>query len=293
MRRIVTTAVAGLAAIAASLTMAGVASANPGITQISPEHSGYSATSAQFKDVSASVYLRNPEQYTGVVAGFGHSVQLWSADKVIVLGVSDTTAAGSKASGFSPAVAVFNRSDHSLTASSTDGTISATWHPAGGPPQPATAGGSFPVGTTVTERAHYNLTTGDVNFTATDTAGDQFTATYAAGLGQSFNQARIGTEFGSTPWTAPATFTPPANWAKIGVFNNARLVTYSGHAGTLTSWWVTHVLEANTVAQSATGDWVSVPSNFGNGGASFATFFVPASGQQATHSGSLAVHAAN
>ena len=290
MRRVVTTAVAGLAAIAASLTMAGVASASPGITQISPEHSGYSATGAQFKDVSASVYLRNPEQYTGVVAGFGHSVQLWSADKVIVLGVSDTTAAGSKASGFSPAVAVFNRSDHSLTASSTDGTISATWHPAGGPPQPATAGGSFPVGTTVTERAHYNLTTGDVNFTATDTAGDQFTATYAAGLGQSFNQVRIGTEFGTDPWTAPS-YSPPAGWTKIGVFNNVRLAPYSGRAGTLTSSWVTHALEANTEAQSSTGDWVSIPSNLGNGGTSFVTVFVPASGQRPMQAGPLAPRA--
>lgn len=290
MRRIVTTAVAGLAAIAASLTMAGVASASPGITQISPEHSGYSATGAQFKDVSASVYLRNPEQYTGVVAGFGHSVQLWSADKVIVLGVSDTTAAGSKASGFSPAVAVFNRSDHSLTASSTDGTISATWHPAGGPPQPATAGGSFPVGTTVTERAHYNLTTGDVNFTATDTAGDQFTATYQAGLGQSFNQVRIGTEFGTDPWTAPS-YSPPAGWTKIGVFNNVRLAPYSGRAGTLTSSWVTHALEANTEAQSSTGDWVSIPSNLGNGGTSFVTVFVPASGQRPMQAGPLAPRA--
>ena len=290
MRRIVTTAVAGLAAIAASLTMAGVASASPGITQISPEHSGYSATGAQFKDVSASVYLRNPEQYTGVVAGFGHSVQLWSADKVIVLGVSDTTAAGSKASGFSPAVAVFNRSDHSLVAATGNGTMDAQWCPAGGTCQSAASGGSFPVGTTVTERAHYNLTTGDVNFTATDTAGDQFTATYAAGLGQSFNQVRIGTEFGTDPWTAPS-YSPPAGWTKIGVFNNVRLAPYSGRAGTLTSSWVTHALEANTEAQSSTGDWVSIPSNLGNGGTSFVTVFVPASGQRPMQAGPLAPRA--
>ena len=290
MRKIVITAVAGLAAVAASLTMAGLASASTGTVQISPEESGYSATGAQFKDVSASVYLRNPEQYASEVAGFGHSVQLWSPTQVMVLGVSDTTAPGSASSGFSPAVAVFNRSDHSLTASSTDGTISATWHPAGGPPQPATAGGSFPVGTTVTERAHYNLTTGDVNFTATDTAGDQFTATYAAGLGQSFNQVRIGTEFGTDPWTAPS-YSPPAGWTKIGVFNNVRLAPYSGRAGTLTSSWVTHALEANTEAQSSTGDWVSIPSNLGNGGTSFVTVFVPASGQRPMQAGPLAPRA--
>jgi hypothetical protein len=107
MRRIVATAVAG---IAASLTMAGMAAASTGTTQISPEEAGYSVTGTQFKDVSASVYLRNPEQYASVIGGYGHSVQLWSPSQVVVLGVSDTTAAGSAASGFSPAVAVFDRS---------------------------------------------------------------------------------------------------------------------------------------------------------------------------------------
>ena len=289
MRKFLTTAVAGIAAIAASLTMAGMASASTGTTQISPEEAGYSATGTQFKDVSASVYLRNPEQYAGVVAGYGHSVQLWSANQVMVLGVSDTTAAGSAAAGFSPAVAVFDRSTHNLVASSTGSTINAQWCPVGGPCQPATSGGSFPTGTTVTERMHYNAAAGAANFTATDTAGDRFTATYPVGTGQSFNQARIGTEFGNDPWTAP-TFTPPVNWAKVGIYNNARLITSSGHAGTLTSSWVTHALEANTNAQSVTGDWVSIPSSLANNGASFATFFVPVSGQGATHAGALAIH---
>jgi len=290
MRKIVTTAVAGIAAITTSLVLAGTASASTGVTQISPEEAGYSATGAQFKDVSASVYLRNPEQYAAVVAGYGHSVQLWSADRVMVLGVSDTTAAGSATAGFSPAVAVFDRGTHNLVASSAGGTIGAQWCPAGGSCQPAASGGSFSAGTTVTERVHYNAAAGAVNFSATDTAGDQFNATYPVGTGESFNQARIGTEFGSDPWTAPA-FTPPANWTKIGIYNNARLVTYSGHTATLTSWWVTRALEANTEAQSVTGDWVAIPSNLGNGGASFATFFVPASGQHRTQAGSPAPHA--
>jgi hypothetical protein len=290
MRKIATTAIAGIAGIATSLTMAGMAAASTGTTQISPEEAGYSATAAQFQTVSASVFLRNPEQYATVVAGYGHSVQLWSSSLVMVLGVSGTTAAGSAAAGFSPAVAVFDRASHALLASSTDGTIPAQWCPAGGSCQPATSGGSFPAGTTVTERMHYSPATGTANFTASDTAGDRFTATYNAGTGQSFNQARIGTEFGATPWAAP-TFTPPANWAKIAVYNNARLVSYSGHAATLDSWWVNHALEANTGAQSETGDWVAIPSNLANSGASFATFFVPASGQRPMHAGPLAPHA--
>ena len=127
---------------------------------------------------------------------------------------------------------------------------------------------------TVTERMHYSTSTGTANFKATDTAGDVFTASYSAGLGQSFNQARIGTEFSVDPWTAPS-FSPPANFTKIGVYNDARLVTYSGHASTLTSWWVHHALEANTNAQSVSGDWVAIPTFLYNSGASFQTFFVP------------------
>src|SRR5215471_3441060 len=290
MRKMVTAAIAGIVAIAASLTMAGMASASTGTPRISPEESGYSATGARFKDVSASVYLRNPEQYAIVVAGYRHSVQLWSSGLVMVLGVSGTTAPGSAAAGFSPAVAVFDRNTHALLASSTNGAIPAQWRPAGGSSQPWT-GDSFPTRTTVIERISYNPATGDANFTATDTAGDRFTATYQAGTGQSFNQARIGTEFGATPWTVPA-FTPPANWAKIAVYNDARLASYGGHVATLESWWVNHALEANTGAQSDTGDWVAIPSNLANDGASFATFFVPPSEQRPMLAGPLALRAA-
>jgi hypothetical protein len=287
MRRIFPTAVAGITALAATLITAGMASASTGTTQISPEEAGYSATGAQFQTVSASVYLRNPEQYATEVGGYGHSVQLWSSGLVLVLGVSDTTAAGSKAAGFSPAVAVFDRSTHALLAASGNGTISAQWCPAGGSCQPATSGGSFAVGMTVTERMHYSTSTGTANFKATDTAGDVFTASYSAGLGQSFNQARIGTEFGVDPWTAPS-YSPPANFTKIGVYNDARLVTYSGHASTLTSWWVHHALEANTNAQSVSGDWVAIPTFLYNSGASFQTFFVPASAQSEQQAAPLA-----
>jgi hypothetical protein len=279
MRRILTTAAAGAAAIATSLVMAGVASASTGTPAISPEEAGYSATGAQFQTVSASVYLRNPEHYAAQVGGYGHSVQLWSSGLVMVLGVSDTTAAGSAAAGFSPAVAVFDRSTHALLAASSNGTIAAQWCPAGGTCQPATSGGSFAVGATVTERMHYSSATGVASFKATDAAGNQFTATYTAGTGIAFNQARIGTEFSANPWAAPS-YTPPAKWAKIAVYNNARLVTYTGHASTLRSWWVHHALEANTEAQSVSGDWVAVPTNLYNSGASFQTFFVPTSAQR-------------
>ena len=73
---------AGVAA-AAVLALAVPAGASTGATEISPEQAGYTATGAQFQGVDADVYLRNPAQYAGEVANFGHSVQLWSSDRVV------------------------------------------------------------------------------------------------------------------------------------------------------------------------------------------------------------------
>ncbi len=243
------------AAVAAVLAMAVPAGASTGTTEISAEQAGYTATGAQFRNVTASVFLRNPEQYASEAGSYSHSVQLWSSDLVLVLGVSSST---SSTAGFVPAAIVYNRSTHAVIANT-----------------PGTA--NFPAGDTVTERIHYNTTSGVTTFTASDPAGASFTATYTA-AGQSFGQARIGTEFGTDPWTAPVSYVPPANFTKIAVYNDVRLTTYSGHNSTLDSWWVHHQLLANTEAQSGS-DWVAIPSNLYNSGASFQTAFVPASAQ--------------
>ena len=56
------------------------------------------------------------------------------------------------------------------------------------------------------------------------------------------------------------------------------LTSYSGHTASLSSWWVHHKLLANTGQQSGS-DWVAVPADLSNGGASFQTFFLPQSAQ--------------
>jgi hypothetical protein len=38
--------------------------------------------------------LRQPGQYAGQVASFGHSVQLWSSGLVVTLGVTASTSGG-------------------------------------------------------------------------------------------------------------------------------------------------------------------------------------------------------
>jgi hypothetical protein len=175
---------------------------------------------------------------------------------VLVVGVSSST---SSTAGFVPAATVYDRSTHAVVTETTGTT-------------------NFPSGETVTERLHYDVVSGAVSFSASDPAGRSFTATDTVAAGESFGQARIGTEFGSDPWTASPSYTPPANLTEIAVYGSVRLTTYSGHNATLDSWWVNHPLLANTGQQSGT-DWVAIPSNLYNGGANFQTAFVPVSGQ--------------
>jgi hypothetical protein len=104
-----------------------------------------------------------------------------------------------------------------------------------------------------------------------------FESTYTA-TGQSFTQARVGTDFGSTPWDGSYSHTPPAQYTKVAVYSSATLITYSGHQSSLWSWWVHHQLLANTEQQSGS-DWVAIPTDLTNGGGNFQTWFVPQSGQ--------------
>jgi hypothetical protein len=244
------------AAVAAALALAAPAGASTGMTEISPEQAGYTATGAQFRSVAASVFLRNPGQYASEVSGYSNSIQLWSSDLVLVLSVSSST---SSTAGFVPAAIVYNRSTHAV--------ITQT---------PGTA--RFPAGDTVRERLDYNRSTGQVFFKISDPAGRSFGPVDSVTGGESFTQARVGTEFGTDPWTAPSLYTPPAQYTKIAVYSKASLITYSNHHSSLWSWWVHHKLLANTGQQSGS-DWVAIPTDLTNGGANFQTFFVPVSGQ--------------
>jgi hypothetical protein len=247
--------ITAVAAGAAVLALAVPAGASTGTTEISPEQAGYTATGAQFRTVAVSVYLRNPGQYASEVGGYGLSVQLWSSDLVLVLGVSSST---SSTAGFVPAAIIYNRSTHAVI-TQTRGTV------------------SFPAGDTVRERLDYNRG-GFEYFHITDSAGRSFTPVDSVATSGSFTQARVGTEFGTDPWTAPSSYTPPAQYTKIAVYSKASLITYNNDHSSLWSWWVHHKLLANTEQQSSS-DWVAIPGDLTNGGANFQTRFVPQSGQ--------------
>ncbi|HEY3953790.1 MAG TPA: hypothetical protein VGM53_10465 [Streptosporangiaceae bacterium] len=269
-RRAVPALTAFGAAAAAVLALAAPAAAKTGTSELSPEQAGFTATGAQFDTISAQVYLRGPAQYASAVAGLGESVQLWSAGSVAIFGVTASTTG----STYTPYAIVYDRSTHAMVVLNP----SVQWC------DPSACGstiGTWNTGDTLSMRVTYNPSSGALVFHASPTAGDagtSFSATYQAGIGESFNQARVGTDFGTTPWDASYSYSPPMQYIKVAVFSKVSLTTYSGHTSSMWTWWVHHALLANTEQQSSS-DWVSVPSNLYNGGANFQTYLVPQSGE--------------
>lgn len=265
-----------LAAAATVLALGMPADASTGTAQISPEQAGYTATGAQFKTIDARVFLRQPTQYAGEVASFGHSVQLWSAGLVISVGLTASTSGG----GYTTFATVYDRSTHQVIASNPNAQHCAGY---GDFCAPGPVTWNYP-GTTAWMRISYTPADGHLSMSevlssdSTDSNGNDFTSSYDLTAPQAFSQARVGTEFGSSPWDASYPYTPPARSLKVAAYTNVDLTSYSGHTASLSSWWVHHKLLANTGQQSGS-DWVAVPADLSNGGASFQTFFLPQSAQ--------------
>jgi hypothetical protein len=263
---------AGLSAAVAAVLLAGpgVAGASTGTRYASAEQVGYAATGAQFDVVRATVYLRNPAQYAGVVGQYSHSVQLWSSDLVMVLGVSASTSG----SGYTPYAKIFDARSHQLLASNP----AAEWcDPENNCSQTI---GSFPAGDTVTFLLQYDLPGNHLILVARDiTPGADNGMRFWAGTGfstrESFTQARVGTEFGSGPWTAPSSFTHPAAWTRIATYSGVVLATYSGHYSTLASWFVHHKIFMAAITGSLI-DVEAAPADLYNGGGSFQDWLAPA-----------------
>jgi hypothetical protein len=262
------------AAAAAVLALAVPAGASTGTAQISPEQAGYTATGAQFEMVRGDVYLRKPAQYAGEVASLGHSVQLWSSGLVVTVGVRASTSGG----GYTTYATIYDRSTHQVIASNPNASTCDKYgncHPG-----PAILDPGFALGLAI----GYVPASGNLSMAEfyTDSLGDEtdFYSFYTA-TGQSFTQARVGTEFGSSPWDGSYSYTPPASYVKVARYTSVSLTSYSGHIATLWSWWVHHKLLANTEKQTGS-DWVAVPTDLVNGGASFQTWFVPKSAQSSS-----------
>lgn len=85
------TVIAGLGALSLATASGSAAAVKP--TTASPEQAGYVDTGARFLYVQARVTLPDASQFASEVGAYGLSVQLWSAAKVLVLGISTCTTA--------------------------------------------------------------------------------------------------------------------------------------------------------------------------------------------------------
>jgi hypothetical protein len=259
-----------MSATAAAVVLAGpgVAGASTGPAEISPEQAGYTATGAQFDFVDALVYLRKPGQYGSEVASLADSVQLWSAGLVVTFGVRASTSG----SGYTQYATIYDRGTHTVIASNPNAEFCDDNEDVCDlPAQP------FDAGTQLDLSISYSPADGNLEMTEVFSGGFSFVSSYTV-TGQSFTQARIGTEFGTSPWDGSYSHTPPAKPVKLAAFSNAQLITYSGHSSSLWSWWVHHPLLANTGQQSGS-DWVAAPTSLSTFGSSFSTYLVPQSGQ--------------
>ena len=267
-RRLLAAALTSAVVAAVVLAGSGVAGASTGTAEISPEQAGYTATGAQFRHISASVYLRNPTQYAGEVASFGHSVQLWSSGLVITVGLTASTAG----SAYTPYATVYDRSTHQVIAANPNAQYCEPSGDCSFDPRTFSSGSGW------TLTINYLPEEGEVAmFEFADHHLYAFTSSYAL-TAQSFSQGRVGTEFGSSPWDASYPHMTLASSVRIATYHHVDLTSNSGHEATLWSWWVHHKLLANTGQQSGS-DWVAVPADLSNGGASFQTWFVPQSAQ--------------
>lgn len=219
------------APMAASATVRPHVAAPAGST-FSPEQMGWRTTGGQFRNVHEVISLPDLSTFSQNIGSAGFSVQLWSATRVVVLGIS-TCATTTCHTGDTPAPA---EAWNAALAVYDAGGAHALIHADG-------ASAPIPAGHTARLVALYNKVNGLVSVSATDqTAGTvAFNVSFFVGTGLSFNQSRVGSEFSAvSPWGPPAfAYSAPASARLLRNISGVGMTNYIGHAGTLTdSEWL-------------------------------------------------------
>jgi hypothetical protein len=223
---------------------------------------GMSATGAQFRDVRGQVFARNGGGFASTQLGIGASVSLWTGTAahgtIIQLGWS--TGTGAPHEPWSPAVGVYV--DHVLAAHQNDAAV----HDQTCVGTTCTPGDSLNAADQQQLRYElfYDRPAGNVIFTATAMGtGQTYLGFYHVGTGVSFNQARVTSDFGNTPFDSSGYVSSPSaqklylTWSKVG------LTSYSGHRASLVSWWERdHVVLVDAVGGAHAGPLFSSGSAF-------------------------------
>jgi len=262
-------AVLAAGAAVAVLALVAPAGASTGPRQTSPEQAGYTADHAQFKYIEGTVYLRDPTQFASRVARYGHSVQLWSADRVVSLNFTAST----KGETYTASATIYDRSTHQVIASDPN-----AMHSDRGGDYPG-VGGPYRWGDQISLTISYSPGTGHLGIRADEETYYDWVILWSYELpGQSFTTAKIGSSFGRSPWDASYTYTAPAKPLNLATYTRVHLTSYSGHKATLWSWWMHHKL----LAQPPGRGLVAIPHDLTGGGTVVQTSFVPKSAQSSS-----------
>jgi hypothetical protein len=221
---------------------AGSAAASTGKTLTSPEQAGYAVTGAHFIAAETWVKLPDPAQFSHEIGQVSVSVQLMASKRLIDLTATACTDATCRAGGkpvthkYRLQLAVYNRATHVLICStSAPGSLRCpqvpkSWNTA------RLAIGHVVQLSLVYPPPHYLV------FAAVN--AHQYS--YPVSTSSVFSQARIGAEFGSTPW-ARASFRAPRKAVAVATFGRpapppywAEFAATKGSGGGIASWWAHH-----------------------------------------------------
>ncbi len=269
-------AVAVLASAAAVVmwTAAGAA-ASTGRTLASPDQAGYAVTGARFTQAEIWVKLPDAAQFSGEIGRLSVSVELMTSSSVLDLTATACTDASCQAGGkpqehrYRLQLAVYSRATEALICStSAAGSlrcpgVPASWNAA-----------RIPAGHVAELALGYPVPHDFVFALVNDQEYD-----YPFPAHSVFGQARIGAQFGATPWT-PASFRAPRKAIAIATFDRptpppyaAEIVTASGSAAGIASWWAHH--QVRLTGGSSGTRLEAAPGGLGDDGYGFTVYLEP------------------
>jgi hypothetical protein len=249
MRKIITVLSAAVVSTGFGLTaLAGSASASTGPRAYTPDSSGYSVSHAQFRFVQDTVYLRSPASLAAVDDGVSWETHLFG------------TSGGQNISA-----------DINIGGDPQSDSAYHPWADVNGQAITLQGDTKFSAGQSVTESIYYNKASGVVSVNVFDASGDSAFGQAHVGSAVSFNNPRIYGGF-----DAGSSFTAPSSPVTLARFTGVKLTTYSGHHGTIASWY-SHNKVLATSDSTPGGAVRATPSGLSHSGSSFSVFFEPAS----------------
>ena len=269
------------AAAAVSLAAAGPAGAVTAPAIGTPEEAGYAAWDAQFRYVQASVTLPDANDFASEIGHIAFSVQLRSRHFVADLSISRTAGPGDYRAAvgiFAPTAQDRDVYPDGLLCSTAISTAlrcaktPADWH---------NGSETFAPGDTVFLSISYDRSTHRTTFGVKDPdAGEVLSYTLPSVKGISWKRARVGAEFGCSPWasclksSSPVPYNAPGSPVRLAKFTGVRITTYSGHRTGLRSWW-DHARAQWTRNGTSTSAINAEPHHLFDGGTAFSTYLEP------------------